>query len=567
MPTGEAHQTGSLRTVSRRGLLSAAAVTWATGVAALAGCGSRGNKTASGGATAGGAAPGGAIKRGGTLMTFLTSASSDDFEPHGFRSESANTQPLLALVYSGLLRLKLGDGLKFTDRTMEGVLAAKWEQPDPQTLVFHLRPGVKFQDKPPVNGRELTASDVKFSFERMLASPFPYLNYYSSIASVDAPDEQTATMKLKAPDAALLGHLAIGFCWIVAKEAGKMDAKGPSLGMSFGDPSTAIGSGPFMVDAYEHGVKATFVRNPAYFETGLPYLDRVEYQFLTDISAQLAALQTGQAIVGNLPLGSEIDFRARNPKLVFTPNFSTSAWHHVGRVDQKPFGDVRVRQALAMAYNQDNVKKVWGVPDTPSSYGSLTAVTGDAYLPLEQLGDAAKYWKFDPNGAKQLLASAGYPNGFETPYTSDTCCAPQFVAEAFVADMAKIGVKIDLTVKEHAANQASTLLGKFDGMAGNQVPVYDANDWFSLTMIPGAGRNLAHMDDPQVNDLVAKQRSELDVQKRLDIIHQLVRYLAGQAYYLVEPQAVQTEARWPFVKNYSPRIGYQPTFTVAWLDK
>ena len=257
----------------------------------------------------------------------------------------------------------------------------------------------------------------------------------------------------------------------------------------------------------------------------------------------------------------------RNPKLTFTPFFSTNAWHHVGRVDQKPFDDVRVRQALAMAYNQDNVKKIWGVPDAPSSYGSLTAITGDAYLPLEQLGDVGKYWKDDPAAAKQLLASAGYANGFETTYTSDTCCAPQFVSEALIADMAKIGVKLNMTVKEHAANQASTLLGKFDGMASNQVPVYDANDWFSLTMIPGAGRNLAHMDDPQVNDLVAKQRSELDPQKRLDIIHQLVRYLAGQAYYLVEPQATQTESRAPSIKNYSPRIGYQPTYTVAWLDK
>src|SRR6202043_2088395 len=129
------------------------------------------------------------------------------------------------------------------------------------------------------------------------------LNYYSSIAAVDVPDPQTVTMKLKAPDAALLGHLAIGFCWIIAKEAGKTDATGPALCMRFGDISTAIGTGPFIADAYEHGVKASFVRNPDYFESGLPYLDRVEYQFITDTSAQLAALQTGQALIGNLPLG------------------------------------------------------------------------------------------------------------------------------------------------------------------------------------------------------------------------------------------------------------------------
>jgi peptide/nickel transport system substrate-binding protein len=549
--------------LNRRRLLAGGAA--ATGTALLAGCGAKPAKTGStGAASVSGTA--GAIKRGGTLTTFITSPSSEDLEPHGVRSESASTQPMLALVYNGLLRLKLGSQYSFTDRSVEGVLATKWEQPDPQTLVFHLRPGVKFHDKPPVNGRELAASDVKFSFERMTSSPFAYLNFFSSIASIETQDAQTVTFKLKSPDAALLGHLGTGFAWVIAKEAGKADAKG-AAGLSFKEASTAIGTGPFMLDSYQHESKASFVRNPNYFEPGLPYLDRVDFQVIGDTSAQVAAMQTGQVTVGNLPLGSEADFKSRNPKLVFTAEPTTQAWHKAMRTDKPPFNDVRVRRAIAMAYDQESVKKIWGVSDSPSSYGSLTSIAGDAYLPLNQLGDSAQWWKLDVNAAKQLLAGAGFPNGFSVDYNDSTCCGPQELPEQAAADLAKIGIKLNIKIKEHAAYQATTLLGQYEGTAGNQVPVYDPGDWFNLAMLSSSVRDISHVDDPTINDLTAKQKLELDTNKRIDILHQLVRYCADQVYYVVEPQAVVTEVRQPYLKNYAPRLGYQPTYTVAWLDK
>lgn len=528
----------------------------------LAGCAARPAPGRSSGAS--GAA--GTAKPGGTVTGFFTSPSSEDLEPYGVRSESASTQPMLALVYSGLLRLKLGPQYSFTDRSMEGALATSWEQPDPQTLVFHLRPGVKFHNKPPVNGRALASSDVKFTFERMLASPFAYLNFFSSIASIDTPDAQTATMHLKSPDGALLSHLATGFAWITPKEAGKADPKSAG-GLSYKEASTAIGTGPFMMDTYDHNSKASFIRNPDYWEAGLPYLDRVEFLILADTASQLAALQTGQVTVGNLPLGSEADFRSRNPKLVFSPNPATQIWHKASRTDHPPFSDVRVRRAMAMAYNQDEVKKVWGVPDTASSYGSLTTVAGDAYLPLNQLGDAAQWWKNDPAAAKQLLAAAGFPNGIDADYNDSTCCAPQELYEQFAADVAKVGIRLNIKIKEHAAYQASTLLGQYEGTAGNQVPVYDPGDWFNLTNLISSVRDISHVDDPMINDLTAKQQSELDPKKRLDILHQLVQYSAGQVYYVTEPQSVITEARQAYLKNYAPRLGYQPTLTAAWLDK
>jgi peptide/nickel transport system substrate-binding protein len=552
--------------LSRRRLIASAGTASAVGAALLAGCASKSGKPASSSGASGGANAG-QVKHGGTITSFIGSGgSSEDLEPYGVRSESGSTQPLLALVYNGLLRLKVGNNIAFTDRTIEGSLAASWEQPDPQTLVFKLKPGVKFQNKPPVNGRVLTSADVKFSYERMLQSPFAYLNYFNVISQVDATDPQTVTMKLKTPDGSLLPHMSAGFAWIQAKEAGKADSKGAG-GLDYHDASTAIGTGPFMVDSYQKGIKASFVRNPDYFESGLPYVDRVEYSVISDSASQVAALQSGQVIIGALPAGSEADFQSRNPKVVYAQNPTTSHWFYGMRVDQKPFTDLRVRRALAMAFDQDAMKKVWNLPNTESSYGSLTSIDGDFYLPLDKLGDAAQYWKLDPQAAKQQLTAAGYPNGFETDLNTSNCCGPQFLEDLFASSMAKAGIKVNVKIKEHAAYQATTILGQFDGMDGDQVPVFDAGDWFLLTNLPGALRNNSHVNDPTITDLVNKQRSELDPKKRLDLVHQLVQYSAGQVNYLVSPQLRTTEARQPFIKNYSPRVGYQPTFMVAWLDR
>ncbi len=552
------------RRVSRRAVVSAGA--GGAGVALLAACGSKGSSTKSGGSTSSSSASG-QPKRGGTLSLFLGSGgNTEDFEPHGVRSEGASTQTVLSLIYNGLLRLKVGGGIAYTDRTVEGALASSWEQPDPTTLVFKLKPNVKFHNKPPVNGRALSSSDVKFSFERMLQSPFAYLNYFNSIDTIEATDPQTVTMKLKTADAALIPHMAAGFGWIIAKEAGKASDKG-AAGLDFHDQSTAIGTGPFVLDTYQKGISVTFNRNPDYFETGLPYIDRIEYKVISDPTAVLAALQTGQVALGTLPAGSEADFKTRNPKMVAQQDPSTSAWHYAGRSDQKPFSDERVRRAMAMAFDQDAWKKVWGTPDTQSSYGSLTAINGDYYLPLDKLGQNAQYWKLDPQAAKQALAAAGFPNGFETAVNGSNCCGPQFLEDAFASSMAKAGIKVNINIKEHAAYQATTIRGQFDGMACDQVPVFDPSDWFSLTNLPGAIRNIAYENDPTVIDLFNKQRGELDTKKRHDLVNQLQQYCASAVYYLVEPQITTTEARQPYIKNYSPRIGYQPVFMTAWLDK
>jgi len=506
-----------------------------------------------------------APKRGGTLATFLNDASSEDFEPQALRSNSSDTQPILAHIYNGLLRYRIGRQGATTDLTLEGALAQKWEQPDPQTLTFQLRPGVKFHDKPPVNGRTLTAEDVKFTFERLLASPFSYLNFFDTISTVQTPASDTVVFKLKQPDAALLTHLGVGYAWILAKEAGKQSDKGVQ-GSSYADITSAIGTGAFIADSYEHGVRFVGKRNPAYFEQGMPYLDQIEIQVIADIQTQLAALRAGKVQVGAIPGGSLGDLRATNGALTYDQDYTQNYYSTAMRTDKPPFNDVRVRRAMAMAWDQKNIAKLEEAPDAPPTFGSVPAQLGDAYLPADKLGENAKWWELNLQDAKQLLSASGYADGFAADYNGSVANQPLDYPEVFAANMAKIGIKVGLKIGEHAAFQATTLIGNYEGFAGYVIYLLDSDDFFS-TLLPGARRNLSHVNDPHLTDLEAKQRAELDTTKRLAITHDLVQYLAGQVYVLPKPQIVTTWASQPVLKNFKPRFGYQPVFNVVWLDK
>ena len=155
---------------------------------------------------------------------------------------------------------------------VEPDLAERWEAPDDTTYVFHLRQGVKWHNKPPVNGRELVAEDVKFTFDRFLTEQGnPERQLLEPVDRVEVVDRYTVKFLLKEPFVWLLDMLANAMCmWIIA----------PEVVQQFGDlkkAETAIGTGPFLLERYEPNVKTVFKRNPDYFRQGLPYVDGVEW--------------------------------------------------------------------------------------------------------------------------------------------------------------------------------------------------------------------------------------------------------------------------------------------------
>ena len=199
--------------------------------------------------------------------------------------------------------------------------------------------------------------------------------------------------------------------WIIA----------PEVVQQFGDlkkPESAIGTGPFILERYEPNVKTVFKRNPDYFLKDQPYVDGVEWLVLEDASTGLAMYRTGKidcgpvALVGRAP--SRIWKRSRRAipswcTRIFVSNVTRQ--RSICALIMPPFNDVRVRRAISMAIDRQAVIEavyLRGEP-TPAIAPGLTAWS----LPVDQLGEGAKYYQYNPKEARRLLAEAGYPKGFE----------------------------------------------------------------------------------------------------------------------------------------------------------
>src|SRR6266704_1634670 len=224
-------------------------------------------------------------RRGGILR--VRGFDPPNFDPH--LTIAGFTQSTVSFVYSKLVRHKVGADVTPGAFIIEPDLAERWEELDDTTYVFHLRKGVKWHNKPPVNGRELVAEDVKFTYDRFLTEKGNGNRYLlDSVDRIEVVDRYTVKFLLKEPYVWLISVLAYPTTtWIIA----------PEVVQQFGDlkkPETAIGTGPFILGHYEPNVKTVFKRNPDYFRDGQPYVDGVECLVVPDESTRLAMYRTGQ---------------------------------------------------------------------------------------------------------------------------------------------------------------------------------------------------------------------------------------------------------------------------------
>src|SRR6266702_2003548 len=329
---------------------------------------------------------------------------------------NAKTNTTLSFVHSTLLRYKVGPEITPGTYTVEPHLAERWETPDDLTYVFHLRRGVTWHNKPPLNGRELVADDVKFTFDRFLSEKANVLREtLEPVERIEVVDRYTVKFVLKEPFVWLPNRLADSSgMWIIA----------PEVVEKFGDlkkPESAIGTGPFLLERYEPNVKTVFKRNPAYFCEGQPYIDGVEWLVLDDESTGLAMYRTGQIDCGPAPWWSvrQADLESlkkSHPHLMYRDFLSIVTSGITMRTDQPPFNDMRVRRAISHAIDlQSIIEAVYLRGEaTPAIGRGLTAWS----LPVDQLGAGAKYYQYDPKEAKRLLKEAGYPTGFQTQLTT-----------------------------------------------------------------------------------------------------------------------------------------------------
>ena len=510
-------------------------------------------------------------KRGGTIN--IRAWDPPHWDPH--QTISYKTHIAYSFTHSRLLKFRAGPGVSPGTFPIEGDLAESWSQPNETTYLFKLRKGVRWHNKPPVNGRELTAEDVVYSIDRFRTVKGNANAYMlSSVDKVEAPDKYTVKITLKEPYVWLLDMLANSHAVpIIAREC--VD--------KYGDlkrHEATIGTGPWMLDSYRPNVGFTFVRNPSYFLTGLPHIDRVEVVVDEDNASRMAAFLSGKYDLGWEFMGiiNRVDWvqikdvlKQKRPRLQ-TVEFTTPVVQHISmRTDKAPYGDVRVRRAMSMAIDRkgiiDAVYEGVGVINP-----AVPAALKEWSIPMDQLGEGLANYKYDPAAAKKLLAEAGLASGFSatvefTTYGSNIVVDACQLVLKYLKD---VGIDAKLVTKEYGAYISTTFYGKFDTLAfGPQTGFQEPDNHLFGQYYPGELKNQSHINDPVVADMLIRQRRTPDLAKRREVVFDIQRHLAKQQYYVQLPSPTHVAVWDAAVKNYAPNHGYDygGRLLAAWLDR
>ena len=478
----------------------------------------------------------------------------------------------LSLTHSRLLKVKAGPAVPPGTLPIEPDLAESWTRPDDTTWLFSLKKGVRWHNKPPVNGRELTAEDVKYTYDRaMTVAGNPNRSAVDEIERVEAVDRYTVKFTTKVPYAWFLDVPAQLF--IIPREAVE----------KFGDlkkPETVIGTGPWMLERYDPNVRCTYVRNPAYFVAGLPYADGVEITIDPDPASKFAAWLAGKydfapelgMVVRRVDLENA---RRRKPNLQTVEFIWLVSVVGIVKADEDPFKDVRVRRALALAGNPQEMLEA-----NPFAAGqgalnpTVPAALREWSIPIDQLPpDGRRLYQQDIPEAKRLLAEAGFPNGLKIPVESTGSWGPDFLdlVQVMVKNWKAAGIDVDLKLKEGGAFIASTIGRKFEKAAITLRGGATSPDPYLVSgHLPGQPLNLAGVNDPKLSEMIKLQRRTFDVARRREIVYDIQRYLSQQVYYLYTSPSAKVIGGWePYVRNFMPNIGndYGGRLMAAWLDR
>jgi peptide/nickel transport system substrate-binding protein len=329
----------------------------------------------------------------------------------------------MANLFEGLLQRKAPEG------NLSPALAKRYEHPDLVTWKFYLRKGVKFH-----NGNPFTAEDVKFSFER-LSNPevSEFINTGKSIASIDIIDDYTVVLKTKEPIPWFANNLHQ--LYIMDKES--TEARDPGVvGLK------PIGTGAYKLAEWVKGSYVRFEANEDYWE-GAPPIKKVELRPITESSTRFAALASGQVqVVSGVPVELyENVVKDEKLKVVKRPA-RRAIFLALGNKPGSPVADIRVRKAMYMAINEDEIiEKIMRGHASPAAQIVDPATIGHNPA-LERL-------RYNPEMAKKLLKEAGYAKGFDITLAgpNDRYIQDEQIAEAVVKYLAKVGIRAKLDVK------------------------------------------------------------------------------------------------------------------------
>ena len=504
-------------------------------------------------------------KRGGVLKHIGLEPPS--FDIHA--TVSYQTQLVSSFVHRTLFKFVNGPQYNPSDFTLVPDLALKVEvSRDGRQYTITLRQGVRWEPRPPVNGRELVAADVKYSLERA-AKKSGYASLLGQLEGVETPDKYTVRVHLGDAFAPFLHNLAEPWNGILPPEVEE------KMG-DFKAAESLIGCGPFVLERYEPGVKAVFARNPNYYQKGLPHLDKVEWLFVKDRSSQLSLFRAGQVDIpfydSRIPRSDVASFKKSNPA------YPIVYWDWLAnrtlamRTDKPPFSDVRVRRALSMAVDRKKWVAQYLEGQGYEDHGPVPAPMREWKLSAKDLGEGAKYLEYNPAAAKKLLAEAGFPNGFKAKCTHWPGYGPEYVEdlELLAFNLKQIGVELQIVNEEYGNYIRGSFLGKYDETTWGPSSIFTEVDGYLYNFYKtGQPNNRSHVSDTQIDVMLDAQRRYTAKSSRKKAIDEIQRYAAERVYYIYTPYPKNVASWTPRVKNYGPKNSFDrgAQLEVVWLDK
>ena len=470
-------------------------------------------------------------------------------------------------------------------------LASSWEQPSPTEYVFHVREGVRWQEKPPVNGRELTAEDIAWSFHRGFGKGSGFTEQaptavyrWDKVESITARDRYTVDVKLSAPDLGYLYGMVGNSCetsWIMPREVWEEHG-------SFNDWRTMVGTGPYMVTDRVVDSSWTFTKHPNYHrqdekypEYQLPYADTFRILIIPDAGTRLVALQSGQIdFIDGLTQTQVTTLGQTHPDIGVNVGAGQKRAYHFD-VSKPPFDDIRVRRAMQMALPIEEINDTYydgnGDP-TPSGMVANKAV-GYTFAYDDWPAELKEDFEYNPERARQLLAESGYPDGFTSTLdiTEWLCCGGDVeltqIVKAYWAD---IGVDVELNVMD-----LNTMIGIWNDHKLNPVAAYLMSNQYdpiatlNYTFIsdhPWAIATVHAPDEGYEAEVVAmNEAATADEQRRM--IRDLDRYIIEQFWAVQLPNIPLYNATSPWLKGYNGEReldscgGRWQPFARSWVDQ
>ncbi|HET8977675.1 MAG TPA: ABC transporter substrate-binding protein [Solirubrobacteraceae bacterium] len=499
--------------------------------AILAACGNA-NNVGSSSASSSGSASGSPVK-GGTLTIAA-------------QTPATAMNPMIVDDGGGLCMLaQTGEFLTFDNNMLlqlQPMLATKWSpNHDGSVWTFTLRQGVKFH-----NGQPLTADDVVYTFQQ-LSDPKNASNALSTFTGVLSPsgvrkvDSSTVAFHLEAPNGS--------FPYIVSSD--NYNAIIVPKGTDFGKwQSTFIGTGPFKLSSYTQNVGANFVANPDYWGPK-PYLDGTQFKFYDSQTPQILAIQGGtvDVVAQFVPGGAEAILNSPSYKII---KLKSSNHRELSmRCDQPPFTDPRVRQAIALTLNRPAMVTalLHGLGSVGNDTPFAPMFTSTNTSVPQRTQDIAK--------AKQLMAAAGHPHGFNVTMAADIYEEISQLATVIKQATVPIGVNIKLNVETQSAYYGKAVFGNSDWLDATMSLVNYGdrgvpNVFLNAPLTTHGAWNAAHFHNPTYDGLVRQYTAALDLQTQRQVAGKIETLLLEQTPLIIPYWIDGLAATTPAVHGVNP---------------